>query len=488
MAIRLKQEGTDDFVLIERGAGRGRHLVGEQLSGRAVRRSLEPLLVLVRAQSGLDARVSDARRRSRSTCATAPTASGSLRHTRLGCELLGATWVAERQRWELETSGGRSPRACWWPRPGCSASRGRPRCRGLERFEGNAFHTARWDHGDDLTGKRVGADRDGRLGGAGRCRDPAARRRSCTSSSARRRGWSPHMDHPVRPRLARAYRRVPALQRALARGHLLAARAAGRPGITRDPRLLKAAGAGSRDASCAARSPTRSCARRLTPDYADRLQAPRALERVVSRAPGAERRRSSARASARCASIRSSTGTGSSTRSTRSSSRPASRPRSCRSRSASTARDGRSLAEVWDGSPQAYLGTTVTGFPNLFLLYGPNLNLGTPRSSTCSSRRSPTPATRSGRCAARRGRVRGARRGRRTPTTRSSRSGWRTVWNTRLRQLVLRPQRPQLDQWPGFTFEFRRRTRRFDAAGLPAGPGRARYFTRGFGGAGSVTL
>ena len=39
-------------------------------------------------------------------------------------------------------------------------------------------------------------------------------------------------------------------------------------------------------------------------------------------------------------------------------------------------RDGRSLAEVWAGSPQAYLGTTVSGFPNLFFLYGPNLNLG----------------------------------------------------------------------------------------------------------------
>ena len=30
------------------------------------------------------------------------------------------------------------------------------------------------------------------------------------------------------------------------------------------------------------------------------------------------------------------------------------------------------MAEVWDGSPQAYLGTTVTGFPNLALMWGPN--------------------------------------------------------------------------------------------------------------------
>jgi cation diffusion facilitator CzcD-associated flavoprotein CzcO len=38
--------------------------------------------------------------------------------------------------------------------------------------------------------------------------------------------------------------------------------------------------------------------------------------------------------------------------------------------------DGRTLSEVWQGSPQAYLGTTVAGFPNMFMLYGPNLNLG----------------------------------------------------------------------------------------------------------------
>ena len=37
---------------------------------------------------------------------------------------------------------------------------------------------------------------------------------------------------------------------------------------------------------------------------------------------------------------------------------------------------GRTLAEEWSGSPQAHLGTTVTGFPNLFILLGPNTGLG----------------------------------------------------------------------------------------------------------------
>jgi cation diffusion facilitator CzcD-associated flavoprotein CzcO len=39
-------------------------------------------------------------------------------------------------------------------------------------------------------------------------------------------------------------------------------------------------------------------------------------------------------------------------------------------------RDGRSLSSVWRDGAAAHLGMTVPDFPNLFLLYGPNTNLG----------------------------------------------------------------------------------------------------------------
>ncbi|MGH3864922.1 MAG: alpha/beta hydrolase fold domain-containing protein [Pseudonocardiaceae bacterium] len=38
---------------------------------------------------------------------------------------------------------------------------------------------------------------------------------------------------------------------------------------------------------------------------------------------------------------------------------------------------GRDLNQTWRHGARAYLGLTVPGFPNLFLLYGPNTNLGT---------------------------------------------------------------------------------------------------------------
>jgi cation diffusion facilitator CzcD-associated flavoprotein CzcO len=39
-------------------------------------------------------------------------------------------------------------------------------------------------------------------------------------------------------------------------------------------------------------------------------------------------------------------------------------------------RDGRSLVDAWNDGPIAYLGIMTAGFPNLFMLYGPNTNNG----------------------------------------------------------------------------------------------------------------
>ncbi|KVF66040.1 flavin-containing monooxygenase [Burkholderia vietnamiensis] len=41
-----------------------------------------------------------------------------------------------------------------------------------------------------------------------------------------------------------------------------------------------------------------------------------------------------------------------------------------------TGRDGLDLNDAWRRGAQAYLGVTVPGFPNFFMLYGPNTNLG----------------------------------------------------------------------------------------------------------------
>jgi len=39
-----------------------------------------------------------------------------------------------------------------------------------------------------------------------------------------------------------------------------------------------------------------------------------------------------------------------------------------------TGEGGVDLHAAWDGDPRAYLGMTVPGFPNMYVLYGPNTN------------------------------------------------------------------------------------------------------------------
>ena len=106
---------------------------------------------------------------------------------RLGCELLDARWVADRQRWELETSTGPLVARVLIAAPGLLSEPSTPALPGLESFEGNAFHTANWDHSDDLTGKRVALIGSG-ASGVQVVPEIQPRSGSCTSSSARRRG------------------------------------------------------------------------------------------------------------------------------------------------------------------------------------------------------------------------------------------------------------------------------------------------------------
>jgi cation diffusion facilitator CzcD-associated flavoprotein CzcO len=42
-----------------------------------------------------------------------------------------------------------------------------------------------------------------------------------------------------------------------------------------------------------------------------------------------------------------------------------------------TGAGGQTLSQAWAGVPRAYYGLSVPGFPNMFLIYGPNTNGGT---------------------------------------------------------------------------------------------------------------
>jgi cation diffusion facilitator CzcD-associated flavoprotein CzcO len=126
--------------------------------------------------------------------------------------------------------------------------------------------------------------------------------------------------------------------------------------------------------------------------------------------------------------------------------------------------DGRTLSETWSESMRAYLGTTVVGFPNLFLLYGPNTNLA--HSSIVFMMEAQIhyvlDALKT---------VRG-RSVDRVEVRREVQDAWNswvqdelagTVWNTGgCASWYLDRNGDNPVMWPGQTFTYRRRTRRFE--------------------------
>jgi cation diffusion facilitator CzcD-associated flavoprotein CzcO len=386
---------------------------------------------------------------------------GILPHTRLSCELLGATWVADAQHWELETSAGPLAARVLVAAPGLLSEPSTPSLPGLERFKGNAFHTANWDHSDDLTGRRVALLGSGAT--AVQVVPEIQPRLAKLHLFQRTPPWViPHTDHPVARGMRNLYGRVPTLQK-LSRASIYALRETLAFGITRDRRWLKATELNAR-LHLRRQVPDPELRRRLTPDYEifckriilsnkwyPALQAPNVdlvssgvrevREHSVVDGDGVERAIDT---------LILATGF-----------KPAELPIAERIRG----RDGSSLAELWQGSPQAYLGTTVAGFPNLLFFYGPNLNLG--HSSIVYMLESQIAYALD---ALRTMRLRGAGEFEVRPEVQAAYNEElqerlaETVWNTGGcgSWYIDRNGRNSI-QWPGFTFEYRRRTRRFDA-------------------------
>jgi cation diffusion facilitator CzcD-associated flavoprotein CzcO len=127
-------------------------------------------------------------------------------------------------------------------------------------------------------------------------------------------------------------------------------------------------------------------------------------------------------------------------------------------------RGGRDLAGAWEGGAEAYLGTTVSGFPNLFMIVGPNCGLG--HSSMIFMIESQIAyilgALRTMR--AKNLRMVDVRADvQRAYNARLQERLAKTVWNSGCQSWYLTREGKNTTLWPGFTVEFRLRTRRFDA-------------------------
>jgi len=293
------------------------------------------------------------------------------RHLRMRQEVTEARWDPEAVRWRITTASGEMTADVLVAAPGALSTPRLPDLPGRDTFAGQAFHTAAWPDGLDLRGRRVAV-----IGtGASAVQVIPAIQPLVARLTVFQRTpvWVlPRGDRAIPERLRRLFARVPGAREALRQRHYAEHEMLGLP--FRHPALMAPVEAYGR-AYLRRHVKDPALRRALTPDYrfgCKRLMLsddyyPALTARNAEVVPGGA-------VEVRPHGVVGADGT---------------------EREADVvvyatgfhvtdfpfARrlldgTGRPLAEEWAGSPRAYLGTTVAGYPNLFLMGGPNTGLG----------------------------------------------------------------------------------------------------------------
>ncbi|MEV7405613.1 NAD(P)/FAD-dependent oxidoreductase [Streptomyces sp. NPDC091267] len=293
-------------------------------------------------------------------------------HLRTGVEVEEARWDEGEKLWHVRTSAGRWTAQVLVSAVGPLTEPKLPDVPGIDRFRGKIMHSARWDHDHDLTGERVASVGTG--ASAIQYVPEIADRVGSLYVFQRSAPWiTPHDRRAITEAERERFRARPRRQRA-ERAKAYVAKELLVLGFAKQPKLMRVI------ESLARRHLERqvedpSLRRALTPDFAlgckrvvpsnawyPALQkpnvtlVPRALREVrehsVIDADGVEREVDTIIF-----------GTGF---------HVSDIPFADLVRG----RDGELLSTVWAGSPRAYLGVSVPGFPNFFMFLGPNSGLG----------------------------------------------------------------------------------------------------------------
>ncbi|MCB5178552.1 flavin-containing monooxygenase [Streptomyces antimicrobicus] len=294
-------------------------------------------------------------------------------HIRFGHELLAARWDEGERHWRIETSQGEYTAQVLVTGTGYLSEPAVPDIKGITSFEGKVFHSSRWDHDHDLTGRNVAV-----IGtGASAIQfvpqiQPQVGRLDLYQRTP---PWiGPKNDKPTTPLQAKLLRSLPGYQNFRRNfnmwGREILAFVMARP---------KVAGKMQKMASDHLKKsvPDEALRARLTPDY---VMACKRLLFSNTWYPAIQQPNvdlvTDGIAEVRAHSIVTEDGTerevdtiilGTGFQAT---DRPVARR--------IWGRDGIALREAWkDGNGMAaHRGTTVAGFPNLFMLLGPNTTLG----------------------------------------------------------------------------------------------------------------
>jgi len=297
---------------------------------------------------------------------------GVLDRVRTNTEVKAAEWDEESRKWRLETSAGPHEADVLVTACGQLSVPKVPPLTGLEDFGGPVFHTAEWRHDVDLAGKRVALIGTGCSAiQVGPAIQPEVAQLDVYQRSP---GWTlAKGDHEYSGLLRAAFRRFPFLHR-LDRAGVYAFQDLAAAAFTRRRWLLPLFRMlGVRQISAAISDP--ELRRKVTPSYefgckrvmlTDDWYPTLTRDNVELIAEGVDGVTPSG--------VRDATGV----------ERPADAIVFATGFASHefvapmeiTGSDGLSLESAWAEVARAYLGLSVPGFPNMFLLYGPNTNGG----------------------------------------------------------------------------------------------------------------
>jgi cation diffusion facilitator CzcD-associated flavoprotein CzcO len=299
--------------------------------------------------------------------------AGVLDRFRFGVEVLDCRWDEAAQRWEVATSAGDVTAEVLVNASGALSDPKLPEIDGIEDFAGEVFHSARWDHGTDLTGKRVAVIGTG--ASAIQIVPELARQVAHLDVYQRTAPWvMPRKDRDYTALERFAFRHLPGVQRAY-RTAIYWGRECFVPAFTINPKLAaparKAALAnierGISDPELRAKVTPHfeiGCKRILiSNDYypaLDRDNVDLVTDPIAAITPTGVRTADGTLREVDVLVV----ATGFHT-----TDMPIAEH--------VKGRDGRTLADAWrEQGMTAYKGTTVHGFPNLFFIVGPNTGLG----------------------------------------------------------------------------------------------------------------
>jgi cation diffusion facilitator CzcD-associated flavoprotein CzcO len=387
---------------------------------------------------------------------------------RLNTEVTDATWDEAANLWRITTSQGDYTADVVVAAPGPLSEPVIPDLPGIEGFEGTIFHTARWNHEHDLRGKRVAVVGTG--ASAIQAVPEIAQEVAHLDVIQRTPPWVvPHRDRPITRAERFLYKTFPPLQR-LVRAGVYLSRELLVPGLVYRPQILKLVEKMARK-HIADQVPDPELRAKVTPSYtigckrilpSNKWYPALGRENVELVTDGIAEIRPNGYVTTdgtlhEVDTIIFATGF---------------YVTDIPLANIVTGKDGRRLSEVWHRSPQAYRGTAMAGFPNLFLLVGPNVGLGHNSIVFMIEAQITYVLGALDQMKARgAGRVEVRADAQTAYNDRLQSKLGKTVWNTGgCASWYIDAEGKNTTIWPDFTFRFWKETREFDAAAYELAP------------------